>query len=314
MLELNEAHHFLFLTLQNIGMMLKKWFLLFSLTIGCQLGYGQYQLHYYRITSSHTSFPDTGRSKGHLYQNILYTAAEHYSDSNVLIIVPPHFYPGKKVSMIFWFHGWNNNIDSALVKYGISRQFLQMGCNTVLVLAETAKDAPDSYGGKLEQPGTFKGLVTDVLQELVSQKVLRPPTGAGHILLAGHSGAYRVIAGILHNGQVPISEVVLFDALYANRDYFYSWLASGRHHRFINLYTDHGGTLEETHSFLQQVENSGIRADTLEESSLTASIVRKHRVLFIHSLHAHDDIIQHPDNFSLLLGQSPFLKKFRDRR
>ena len=33
-------------------------------------------------------------------------------------------------------------------------------------MAETAKNSPDSYGGKLEQPNMFLLLVTDVLNEL----------------------------------------------------------------------------------------------------------------------------------------------------
>src|SRR6478672_2120737 len=106
------------------------------------------QLQHYKFTSSHTSFPDTGRTNGHLYHDSLYTAAAHYSDSSVIILTPENFKTGKTVDLIFWFHGWNNNTDSALVRYGLERQFDQSGINAVLVLAETAKDAPDSYGGK----------------------------------------------------------------------------------------------------------------------------------------------------------------------
>ena len=73
--------------------------------------------------------------------------------------------PKKKVDMIFWFHGWNNNIDTALIEYGLSRQFAEANVNAVLVLAETAKNSPDSYGGKLEQKNTFHNLVNDVLEK-----------------------------------------------------------------------------------------------------------------------------------------------------
>src|SRR2546430_1021438 len=45
----------------------------------------------FRITSAYTSFPDTARAKGHSYDNDFYTAAEHYSDSSVMIVVPPQF-------------------------------------------------------------------------------------------------------------------------------------------------------------------------------------------------------------------------------
>src|SRR6185312_5301896 len=111
------------------------------------------------IHSGHTSFPDTGRTKGHMYDKVLYTAAEHYSDSTVLIIAPKKLDAKKTVDLVFWFHGWRNNVDSAAVRYQLTRQFIASHENAVLVLAETARDAPDGYGGKLENQGVFKALV-----------------------------------------------------------------------------------------------------------------------------------------------------------
>jgi hypothetical protein len=269
------------------------------------------QLHQFKITSSNTSFPDTGRLNGHVYNNVMYNTADHYSDSSVIIITPKNFVEKKKVNMIFWFHGWNNNIDSALIRYGLSRQFAEADVNAVLVLAETAKDAPDSYGGKLEQKNTFKKLINDVLKKLVRMHVISARDGAGNIILAGHSGGYRVMAQILQNGNVPVSEVILFDALYANRDQFMNWLTASKYHRFINLYTDHGGTLDETKIMMKQVSDANLSEDSLEESNVTPTIIRNNKIIFIHTPHEHDYIIQRPDNFKLFIDNSPFLKKLK---
>src|SRR5438045_624872 len=110
-------------------------------------GTAQNGLKIFRITSSHTSFPDTGRANGHEYNKILYDATNHYSDSSVLIVVPAKFDATKKTNIVLWFHGWGNNIDSAAVQYNLINQFGNSKINAILVLAETAKDAPDSYGG-----------------------------------------------------------------------------------------------------------------------------------------------------------------------
>jgi hypothetical protein len=126
----------------------------------------------FHFRSPHTSFPDTGRAKGHVYDSVSYNVATHYSDSSVLILVPPNFSPGKKVDLVFWFHGWRNNIDTAIVFYDLGKQFINSKTNAVLVMAETAKNSPDSYGGKLEQPGMFSLLVTDVLNQLKQRKSL----------------------------------------------------------------------------------------------------------------------------------------------
>jgi hypothetical protein len=291
--------------------MIKRLSTLYVLLSTCILGICQVQLNQLKITSSNTSFPDTGRIHGHLYSDSLYNTAGHYADSSVIIITPKNFRANKTVEMIFWFHGWNNNIDSALVRYGLSRQFAESGINAVLVLAETARDAPDSYGGRLEQKNIFNKLVNNVLEELVGRHMIATTARPGNVILAGHSGAYRVMANILQNGNVPVNEVILFDALYADTDKFLTWLTAAGDHRFIDLYTDNGGTFDETKDLMRQVKNLHIPADSLEESALTPTILQNNKIIFIHTQHAHNDIIQHPDNLKLFLENTPFLKKLQ---
>lgn len=77
-----------------------------------------------RTSSAYTAFPDTGRANGHTYNKVLYPAATHYSDSTVLITVPPGFKTGKQVDVVFWFHGWRNSIDSANAYFELTKQFV----------------------------------------------------------------------------------------------------------------------------------------------------------------------------------------------
>jgi len=265
----------------------------------------------FHIQSSHTAFPDTGRAKGHVYGKVLYNEAEHYHDSTVLIIAPKNLDARKAVDLIFWFHGWNNNVDSAASYYQLTHQFIASHESAVLILSETARKAPDSYGGKLENQGVFKALVDDVLNALRTQRLIGKNCQPGHILLCGHSGAYRVMARIIQNGQMPIDEAVLFDALYAETDKFIAWIKADTAHRFIHLYTDHGGTAGESHNMVKLLEQEHIAYTETEENDLTAKHVRADRLLFIHSLHEHNDIICNPDNFQLFLENSPFLRKMK---
>ncbi len=266
-------------------------------------------LRFIRLASSYTSFPDTARANGHMYKNTLYDAAAHYKDSSVLVMIPRTFKPGKKVNLLFWFHGWGNNIDSAAVRYQLIRQFAASKLNAVLVLAETTRDAPDSYGGKLEYPGVFKNLVGDVLDRLKKEKIIRAVAESGNILLAGHSGAYRVMAYILKNGNLPVQEVILFDALYSETDKFMNWIRADINHRFIDIYTNGGGTDGETKQMAKIMEDEKISFQNTEESLVNAELIRANRIIIIHSLHEHNDIISNPDNFELFIENSPFLKK-----
>ncbi len=262
----------------------------------------------FHIYSPHTSFPDTGRSNGHVYDSVLYTTAEHYRDSSVLIVAPGNLHARKSVDLVFWFHGWRSNVDSASVKYLLTRQFIASKRNGVLVLAETARNAPDSYGGKLETPGEFKALVADVIGGLKAKRIIGKKCKPGHILLGGHSGAYRVMARIIKNGQMPVDGVMLFDALYGETDIFMDWIRENEAHRFTNLYTDHGGTRDETRMMMKWLDSEKIPYFQVEETALVPADYKDHPLIFIHSLKPHDAIVS-PDNFRLMLENEPFLNK-----
>jgi hypothetical protein len=264
------------------------------------------------FTSSHTSFPDSARENGHLYDSVLYDATSHYHDSSVMVIVPNDLKAHDKVDMIFWFHGWRNNIDTAAQFYKLTDQFIASKRNAVLVLAETAKNSPDSYGGKLEQHGMFKELVNDVLLQLKNEKYISSKCKAGNIVLAGHSGAYRVIAYILQNGEIPVNEVFLFDALYSEVDKFSNWIKEDRKHHFVHWFTNHGGGTDEmSDTMMAQLKSEKIAYAKTEETATAPSIIKANKILFVHSTREHNVIIDNPDNFQLLLENSFVLKKIK---
>jgi len=264
----------------------------------------------FRITSAHTSFPDTGRANGHRYDDVLYTAAEHYNDSSVLIIVPSQLKVKKNIDIICWFHGWRNNIDSVPAEYDVIKQFLSSNRNAILVLTETAKNAPDSYGGKLEQKNTFKQLLNDILDELKKQKIIRKKTKPGNLVLAGHSGAFRVIAYILENGGVEIKQTILFDALYSQVDKFTNWIQADESHQFINLYTNKGGGTDEVSvEMMQLLSEKNIRYIKVEEKEMNTSILKANNIIFVHSMKEHNDVINRPDyNFRLFIENNHILR------
>jgi hypothetical protein len=291
--------------------------------------------HVLHFVSAHTSFPDTGRAKDWLDgDGVLRPVAGHYDDNSVLLVIPNGLKPEGPVDLVFWFHGWHNSIDTALEFYGLARQFAASKRNAVLVLAEAAKNSADSYGGKLKQKGMFKGLVSDVMAELKEKGVVAGVTGGatgvatgaatteatgapGHIVLAGHSGGFLVIANILANGQVPVDEVFLFDALYSQVPVFMSWIDAAKSridggkggHHFVHWYTNHGGGTDEmTDTLMRRLESQAIGYKLVEENAVTPAIIRSNQVLLVHSLREHNVIINNPDDFEVLLENSWVLR------
>jgi len=267
----------------------------------------------FHFNSAFTCFPETKRLNGYTYDSEYLDFSRHYSDSSVLMVVPDKLQSNNNhIDIVFWFHGWHNNIDTALSYYHLASQFIASKKNAVLVLAEAAKNAPDSYGGKLEQPDIFKHLLNDVLLYLHKNKIISLTCNAGNITLAGHSGAYRVIAYMLQNGGVDVREVDLFDALYSETDKFLQWIKKDTANRFIHLYTNTGGGTDEVSvKMMKELNEQKIPFLFDEETNMNAALLRSARVIFIHSTREHNDIIFRPDNFQLFLESSPFLRDIK---
>ena len=255
-----------------------------------------------RFTSAHNCFPDTSRDRGHVDGDGKNLSREgHYDDSSVLLVVPSGLRAGKSVELVVWFHGWHNNIDTALQFYGLARQFAASGRNGVLVLPEAAKNAADSYGGKMKQEGMFRLLIADVLDKLKGSKVVPADAIVGRVVLAGHSGAYSVIADILENGRQPVNEVFLFDALYGRLNTFARWAEVGSHH-FVHWFTSTGyGPDKMSDTMMLRLRQDKIPYGLAEEESVDGGMIRSNKILFVHSPREHNVIINNPDDFALLL-------------
>ncbi|HVZ17554.1 MAG TPA: hypothetical protein VG897_10585, partial [Terriglobales bacterium] len=183
--------------------------------------------------------------------------------------------------------------------------------NAVLVVPQGPYDAPDSFDGKLEDPGGFKQFVDDVLAELRRSEVLkRNDFKLGRVILSGHSGGYQVISSILDCGGLiePIKEVWLFDALYAQTPKFMNW---ADHHagRFIVLYTDHGGTLQETQKLMNDLKVREAPFFSGEEEQVTASELERERLILLHSNLPHDDVLDKHRTFQRFLETSCLEKR-----
>jgi hypothetical protein len=258
----------------------------------------------FQFQAKNAMFPDTARAAGHQYQGKQFPAALHYQDSSVLVHVPAHFKPSKPFELVFWFHGWYNNIDSATAYFRLLEQFEASGRNAIFVFPEGPRNAPDSYGGKLEQPGVFDALVQEVLASLQHQKILKqkqlPLVKDLEITLAGHSGAYRVISKII--AYAKIQEVFLFDALYGGNENYMKWMAASEKHRFINIYTKDGGTLDNSMLVAKELKTKwDLNPVLVDEKKLTNLQLLYSQILFIYSPLQHNEVVGFENNLQRYL-------------
>ncbi len=271
--------------------------ILFSLIIPCLLHSQSLQERYTHLGElfvplfSSAPFPHSKRANGHTYGKQFFSAEKHYSDSSVAVFIPKGFKQTKNVDLVIYFHGWNNNIDSACAQFKLIEQFAESNKNALFIFPEGPKDAPDSFGGRLEEKDGLNNLVNDVLKYLKEKKKTKH-TNVGKIILAGHSGAYRVIAFCLMQGGLTknISDVFLFDALYGQTEKYAYWIDHYKG-RFINIYTDSGGTKNETENLMADLDGWKIPYFKTTETDLELKELKKHRLIFIHSDLEHNGVI-----------------------
>lgn len=250
-------------------------------------------------------FPHPARAGGHKYKDKEYPAAKHYSDSTVAIFVPSGFSETDRVDFVIHFHGWYNTVAGTLKTFRLAEQFIASGKNAVLVLPEGPVNAPDSFGGKLEDPEGFKRFMAELTSALKQRGVFKQGFTVGNIILSGHSGGYRVISAIVDRGGLSanVKEVWLFDALYAETEKFLAW-SMRKQGRLLNLYTDKGGTKDDSEAMMELLKQRGTPFLAAEEAKLTPDELRTNNLVFIHTDLGHNDVVAKRDQFQLFLKTS----------
>ncbi len=251
-------------------------------------------------------FPHPKRAEGHKYKDQAYSASKHYEDSTVAVFIPRGFQEAGKVDFVVHFHGWLNNVTSVLQQYKLPEQLVNSRRNAVLVVPQGPRNAPDSFGGKLEDPDgflRFMNEVTETLRQKSSQK--NKPLSIGQIVLSGHSGGYQVISSIISGGGLTdrVREVWLFDALYARTDKFLAWF-DALHGLLLDIYTQRGGTKTETESLMATLKQRGTQFFAGKESETKAADLEHNKLLFIFTDLPHNDVVEKHQTFRSFLETS----------
>jgi len=252
--------------------------------------YAEYgELLYTRLSSA--PFPHPRRTSGHTYGNQQFPADKHYNDSSVAIFIPKGYHQTDAVDIVVHLHGWWNNIDTVLKRYRLPQQVAESGKNVILVVPEGPRNAPDSFGGKFEDPGGFKKFIEDVAAFLVRESKIKTQT-VGTIVLTGHSGAYHGISFALMRGGIPdkIREVYLFDALYGQAEKYAYWIDHYKG-KMITVYTDSGGTKDETENLMDDLRGWGIPYFADHETRLAPGDLLSNGLIFIRSDLGHDMVM-----------------------
>jgi len=251
-------------------------------------------------------FPHPARAEGHQYHDRFFSAAEHYSDRTVALFVPKGFRETGRVDFIVHFHGWSNTVTGVLEQFELVEQLAASGKNAILLVPQGPRNAQDSFGGKLEDTNGFKAFMAEAVEKLrASGALAKTNFEVGNIILSGHSGGYHVMAAIVDHGGLSgkIREVWLFDALYGGTENFVAW-QKAEDGRLLDIYTDHGGTKEETENLMAAYRTNGGSFFAGEDTNVVPQNLLTNKIIFLHTDMIHNDVIAKRDTFEHFLKSS----------
>ncbi len=250
-------------------------------------------------------FPHPSRANGRKYKDEFYPADRHYADSTVALFIPKDFRETGRMDFIVHFHGWRNTVAGTLQQFKLIEQLVASGKNAVLIVPEGPHNAPDSGGGKLEDPNGFKRFMEEAVTTLRQRGVFKKDFLLGDIILSGHSGGYLVMSAIVDRGGLTphIKEVWLFDALYAQGDRFLAW-SQRPDGRLLNIYTDDGGTKTRTEEMIATLKEQNKPALISTDENVLGTELQTNRFIFLHTDLTHNGVMAERKTFQRFLETS----------
>lgn len=237
-------------------------------------------------------YPHPSRDKGFVYNKVTIPREPHYTDSTVGLFIPRDFQRTNKTNVLVYLHGWSNNVRKAIAEYKLREQISASRQNVILIFPEGPRDATDSGCGKLEDKDGLKHLVEEALAALRADGKINT-TKIGHVLIAGHSGAYRGLACCADHGglDAELTGVCLLDSSYGNLDMFVNWVQRHPKGAFFSIFTDH---LSPQNVYLFTHMQKLDEHCTLKiDKDATDDQLARARTLFLHTeTLKHDDTVQ----------------------
>jgi hypothetical protein len=133
----------------------------------------------------------------------------------VVRIYRPGGFRARDAALVLYVHGLYTDVDRAWREHRLPEQFEASGRNALFVVPAARTAAPDPL------PWPALPALLETVGAAVGQPLPAP------VVAAGHSGAYKLIAGWL--GHPRLQTVLLLDGLYGLEPAFRAWLDSRGH-------------------------------------------------------------------------------------
>jgi hypothetical protein len=130
--------------------------------------------------------------------------------------------------------------------------------------------------------------------------------GVYDITLAGHSGAYRVISRIIN--KTPVSEVILFDAMYGGNDAYLNGCLFRNTGSSISIQRMAERLITAIFIMKQLTDSLHVPMISLNEDDVNEKLLRDNNKLFMFSSKGHNEVITNNRNWERFLRNIPAKK------
>ena len=234
-------------------------------------------------------------------------SAPNPAHPTVIVYVPKHFRcsASKRVAVLVHFHGILSSAEEAMTGNQLREQLFDSKQNAILVVPQGPMHSQDCAFGKLEEQGGLKRMLRETLRALGAREAQRALGGSaiahgarlGLVCLSAHSGGYHGVASSLARGEVDVTEVYLFDALYADTDVFKEWVILGkgrpprRRHKLVTYFPGSGTTATQSRYLRHELEKAGVAvAEERAEGTLSRASMTHDEAIFVQTSLSHVDV------------------------
>ena len=123
------------------------------------------------------------------------------------------------------------------------------------------------------------------------------------------SAAQAIVDSLIRHGVDTIFGIPgvhtyrLFDALYGGTENFVAW-QKRENGRLLDIYTDHGGTKDESEKLMAFYRTNGVSFFAAEGANAVSENLQTNRLVFLHSDMTHNDVFARRETFEQFLKTS----------
>lgn len=205
---------------------------------------------------------------------------------HALVRFPPGFDGEAPWDLVVFLHGWNGCVEVLMGAgatrclaeegpthegWGLAQAFDAARSDALLLMPQLAFRRREGDAGRFADPSFAERYVAAVAAAVEGW----PQGPPRRVVVLAHSAGFEAALAWVRS-ELPISEVVLFDALYAGTEGFATWVGHGGDRRLVSIHTGRGSTARQSRRLTRLAARAELAVGDSLASPAPVVVVRTH--------------------------------------